>query len=762
MIRKIVSIRNVGRFLSYGASGQVDLRRYDLIFAENGRGKTTICDIFRSLQTGDPDLVLGRATLGGTGAPEIEILLDTGLARFSAGTWNQTVADIVIFDSTFVSENVYSGDTVDLANRRNLYRLIIGKEGIGLARAIEELDTASRRKSTEIRERLLAVQAHVPKGLTVEMFLALAEDPEVNAKISSKEIELQAGKEASRIATRAALSALTFPALPPRFEALLAKTISGVATDVERQVAEQIRSHDMHDRGEAWLSEGLGYIRDNTCPFCAQGLDGVQPLLAAYATYFSEAYEQVRDEVGAAREEIDSALGDAAIEAMGRLLDQNGAAVEFWSQYCPIAAPVLVGGEGAAAKAVRALRQSAHALLDRKLTKLLEPVVLDGCIRAALTELGEVQAQVGTYNNGVATANAVIKAKKVATATTDVRLVEIALVLLRATRTRHTDSVRSACEAYVAAEAEKKALEHRKEDIRRQLDEYSRHVVERYELTINQFLREVGAGFLITGTRHGYPGGVASSSYQILINDTAVDLGDRETPLGKPSFRNTLSSGDKNTLALAFFLAQLEEDRDQAAKIVLFDDPFSGQDSFRKDWTVQRIKKCGQSCQQVLVLSHDKSFLKRVWDRLTPEANERKCLQLSRVGVRDTRIAGWDIEEGTQAGFGADRRALVEYYRTGSGAPLEVVRKIRPVLESHCMRLYPGEFTGDSLGGIIGKVRAAGPGHQLFLLLDDLDALNEYATRYHHGEDPSEATEPINDTELQSFIHRTLEITGGC
>lgn len=52
MPRKIIAIKNVGRFLSYSASGNVELKRYNLIFAENGPGKTTLCAILRSLHLG--------------------------------------------------------------------------------------------------------------------------------------------------------------------------------------------------------------------------------------------------------------------------------------------------------------------------------------------------------------------------------------------------------------------------------------------------------------------------------------------------------------------------------------------------------------------------------------------------------------------------------------------------------------------------------------------------------------------------------------
>jgi wobble nucleotide-excising tRNase len=282
-----------------------------------------------------------------------------------------------------------------------------------------------------------------------------------------------------------------------------------------------------------------------------------------------------------------------------------------------------------------------------------------------------------------------------------------------------------------------------------------------YEKTINRLLDEFQAGFRITGTAPSYAGGVVSSSYKIVINDTPVELGNADTALDKPSFRNTLSSGDKSTLALAFFLAQLEHDPDKAAKMVIFDDPFNSQDAFRKDCTIQKIKRCGAVCAQVVVLSHDQDFLKRIWDRLPPD--ERKCLKLTRVGLRDTTIIELDIAEATQAPYKAQRTVLLDYYHDSKGEPRDVVQKIRPVLESYCKILGGALFADDdTLGVMIGKIRNAGADHQLLPLCDDLEDLNEYTKRYHHGENPNAATEQINDIELQGKVKLTLELTGGC
>ncbi|MEX2375276.1 MAG: AAA family ATPase, partial [Dehalococcoidia bacterium] len=555
----------------------------------------------------------------------------------------------------------------------------------------------------------------------------------------------------------------TLPELPHELGALLGKTLEGVAEDAERRVTEQVAAHGMHARGEAWLSEGLRYSAQSSCPFCDQSLDGdAAALIAAYRAYFSEAYDQLRREVRTVRERIASDLGDRPVAAVESILSQNEGGHEFWSRYTEMASPRLPDA-AQVGDTIRALRVAALALLDRKASSPLDAISLDTRYAEAVSAMARLRDDVGAYNARVASANEAIATRKAATASSDIQSVDVDLARLRASKKRHEMPTKAACEEYQRAEAEKTDIENAKAAVRTDLDGYTGQVIERYERKINQLLDDFNAGFRITRTSHGYPGGVASSSYQILINDTPVPLGDARTPVDQPSFRNTLSSGDRSTLALAFFLAQLHHDPDRGTKLVVFDDPFTSQDSFRRDCTVQKIKRCGEASQQVIVLSHDPRFLKRIWDRLDMHAAERKSLEMTRVGRLDTTICAWDIEEATQAAYNADRGALKDYHLHAQGAPRDIVQKIRPVLESYCRYVGGGAVSSsDTLGVIVGRIRDVGSTHVLFPVLDDLDGLNEYTRRYHHGDNPDAATEPIDQTELDGFVRRTLDITGGC
>jgi wobble nucleotide-excising tRNase len=111
IIKKIVKVENVGRFTKLLPTGDVEFRKLTLLYGENGRGKTTIAAMIRSLKTGHAAHITERATLGASGGQTIEVLLGTGgVAKFANGAWNHAFADIEIFDAIFVREK---------ASRRN-------------------------------------------------------------------------------------------------------------------------------------------------------------------------------------------------------------------------------------------------------------------------------------------------------------------------------------------------------------------------------------------------------------------------------------------------------------------------------------------------------------------------------------------------------------------------------------------------------------------------------------------------------------------
>lgn len=80
----------VGRLRRCRPEGDVTLKKFTLLFGENGRGKSTLCAILRSLQSNNPDIIAGRKTLGETANPTVILKLDGEDARFISNAWQTT------------------------------------------------------------------------------------------------------------------------------------------------------------------------------------------------------------------------------------------------------------------------------------------------------------------------------------------------------------------------------------------------------------------------------------------------------------------------------------------------------------------------------------------------------------------------------------------------------------------------------------------------------------------------------------------------
>ena len=130
MLTRIPLLRNVGRFDSASCPGQ--LRRLLLLYAENGRGKTTLASILRSASTSDPAIIAERGRLGTANLPHIviETASPPSPVMFQHGAWSRPVPEITVFDDIFVDENVCSGLLVESEHRQNLHELILGARGV--------------------------------------------------------------------------------------------------------------------------------------------------------------------------------------------------------------------------------------------------------------------------------------------------------------------------------------------------------------------------------------------------------------------------------------------------------------------------------------------------------------------------------------------------------------------------------------------------------------------------------------------------------
>ncbi len=759
MLKKVITIKNVGKFRNCHAAGDVEFRPHTLIYAENSRGKTTLCDVLRSSQTGNGEYIKGRHTLSSTEEVFVELLFDDGVAKHASGTWNVVHPEIEIYDTTFVHANVYAGDYVDHDHKKNLYRVIVGEEGVKLAREVDDLDEIIRNADRTISQKKNLVEQQIPEGVLLESFLTLSPLEDIDARIEKAQRNVSAYERANEIKNRSSLTPLTLPDLPLNFSELLSRKIGDISSQAEKLVHQHIEK-ETTGASESWVSEGLGYILADTCPFCGQSVTASE-LLETYKTYFGESYNQLKSDVDSLQAEVEAMASDATLLRLEQTLSNNQALLEFWAGFISVK-PLKLNFD-TVRESLQELATQASALVQMKLDALLEAVDLGPYFTEAQSRADVARKLVASYNRQVTATNTLIESKKDDTEAGDGGEAKKQLNHLIAVKQRHDESGQKACKEYKEAMAQKKALQEKKSEAKKTLDDYSASILRKFESRINQLLRMFGAGFQIGSTTRQYRGGHPSSVYQVVIDEIAVDLGDAKTDVGTPSFRNTLSAGDRSTLALAFFIAQVELDPDLATKILVFDDPFSSQDRSRSTCTQQIICRLAGKVDQVVVLSHEPKFLRRVWDCV--EKAKVRALQLTRIGDEST-INPWDIEDETRGEYLQKLLTLKAFVEEGSGDSRHVAQTIRPVLEEYLRFNWPWTFSDSEwLGGFLAKIREAQNGDPLYALvgeLPNLEDINDFSKRYHHAQNPGADSEPIDNTELVSFAKRTLSIVSAC
>lgn len=753
-LQQINVLRNIGQFDSVTPGAQLPLNQLSLIYAENGRGKTTFSAVLRSLRTGNSDFIIERNRLGAIHTPHVVLTVSGAQFQFQNGTWNATHPRIAIFDDLFVSQNICSGLEIDSEHRQKLHDLIIGAQGVMLNQTFQTHVRRIEQHNNTLREREAAIPPMVRGILTIEQFCALPSIPNIDQAIAQAERNLAAAQSTDSIRQRHHFQQIQLPSFDiTAIGNLLGQNLANLNAEAARRVQTHIGT--LGANGERWVAQGMELLQNrDTCPFCSQQLSGVQ-LIQNYQAYFSQGYEQLKRSIEQFAQLTTTAHGAPIQTAFERSVREAVEARMFWQQFVVI--PEINIDTAAVVRAWNNARDMISRALATKQAAPLESLALSEEAHRAISEYETSRAQVAALSAALVACNSQIAIVKEQAAAGNVNALTNDLVRLRATQQRYSTPISERCSEYLAEKAAKEATEALRNQARTALDQYRQNVFPAYEQSINAYLQRFNAGFRLTSVTSQNTRSGSSSTYNVLINNVQVPL----TANTGPSFRNTLSAGDRNALALAFFFASLESDPQLAQTIVVVDDPMTSLDEHRALTTVQEIRRLIPNIAQLIVLSHSKTFLCEIWDGADRVA--RSAMRITRDGHGST-FSTWDVTQDMVTEH--DRRhALVNGYLNAANPSVErnVACALRPILESFVRVAYPNVFQpGAMLGQFIDRCRQMLNSPNPILNTNDINELRDlldYANRFHHDTNAAWQTEQINDQELIQFCRRTLAFT---
>jgi wobble nucleotide-excising tRNase len=689
LLNRLQLFRNVGQFDSVTTAAAIALARLTLGYAENGRGKTTLSAILRSLATGDPLPIVERHRLAAPNPPHVVIECTGGPppAIFQNGAWNRTVSDIVVFDDTFVDANVCSGLVVESGHRQRLHELILGSQGVAFNRALQQLVAQIEEHNRLLRTRADAIPANVLGGLSVDDFCALPTRADIDEAIREAERTLAAAKEQDSIRTTQEFDPVS---LPPIDVAALRLLLARDLPELDRAAAEHVQNHitTLGEGGEAWVASGMERIPGvaepdgKPCPFCAQDLGGSE-LIEHFRSYFGDAYAALKREVAHALAVFGGQHEGDARAAFERSIGRQAERRQFWSRFADV--PAVELDTAAIARTWASAQNVVVASLDAKRNAPLEPIGLSEAAGAALDEYERAQTQVLAVSNRLQQANGAIRLVKEQAAAGNTAVLEADVARLKAAKSRHTPAVAPLCDEYLAEKARKATAEQQRDTARAALERYRQTVFPTYQEAINDYLRKFNAGFRLDRITSQNIRGGSACTYNVLINNQPIPVSGTASAPGEPSFRSSLSAGDRNTLALAFFFASLDQDVNLANKIIVIDDPISSLDEHRSLTTVQEVRRLMQRTLQVLVLSHNKPFLCNIWDGT--DTTLRGAIEFVRAGDGST-IRAWDVNRDMITEHDRRHALLRDYTVAATPNDRDVASSLRPVIESFIRVAY--------------------------------------------------------------------------
>lgn len=764
MIDRFQLIRNVGRFSSFTASADSGFSQLTLVYAENGRGKSTLAAILRSLSTGDPTLINERRRLGTPGAPHVVISINNGqsTAIFQNSGWSLQYPDIRVFDDIFVDQNVHSGLLVEAGHRQNLHELIIGRAGVALGRRVDQLTQEIAGLQATVREKETQITPQIRGSSSVEEFCALPHVPDIDAAIDAAQRRITALGQTNAVRSTTSFAAF---ALPPIEVGQLRALLSHGLEDLDAAALGVMRQHltGLGPNGESWVSQGMGFLPpgevEGGCPFCGQDL-GPARLVQHYRAYFSQSYAAHKAEITRTRSTLSTQLSGDALARFQREVEAGRQLRQFWGQFLEV--PEINLDSAHIARVWQDARDALLQLLDRKLASPLDDIEIDGESCAKLKLFSGIASSVVTVSRALQGLNDEIARLKTETEQGNLPAAQADLQRLRTTRSRHSPDADRLCQEYLAARQAKEAVERTKAAVREELDQHRQAVIPRYQSAINELLRRFSADFRIVEVQAVNPRGYPSSTYCIEINAHRIPVAGTEAPAGDPTFRSTLSSGDRNTLALAFFFAWLEQEPGLRSVVVVIDDPVSSLDDARSIATAQEIRGLVGRTRQTIVLSHSKALLCAIWQH----ADQSRCGTLEvRRSPGDSVITAWDVHSESITEYDRRHALLRDYDRGAVTDARQVAQSLRLVLEGFLRVACPEHVPpGTLLGNFIDQARQSQAGPRPIISssdLQELEQVKEYANRFHHDSYPAWDIEVanINETQLHGFVRRVLAFT---
>ena len=714
MIKKIRVIKQVGVFSNFDSGSDKEFDKLTFIYGLNTYGKSTLCDIFKSLSSGDNEIVKKRKTKPENKSNQQQIVLSVDDNNsnsekniiFQNDNWNNNIIaeNLEIFDAAFVYENVFDGISL-LDNREtkeSFSDFILGAEGVRLGHELGK-------KRKDLRDQKKDLKKTTPD------YVKNANDREIHDFISLKvtetleylKNEIAALTNKKRILSENIQNKDKILQLPepskigvPNFGSLTnaidsANTILKTSFDGLKEGAiAKLQEHIKHclqndNEAENWIKKGLTFVIDDSCPFCGQDLTNAKELIDTYHSYFNQEYIDFIAN-------IDNNL-DRHIACISMPINSENAANQA----------LLNLKEYSGKIDTKEYKNAVKAIEDSKVKiPELEKQINDAIsvIKASLEKFSESKKQkpyhsiktiekndlidiIGQYQKILQEINDNIEitVKHISTYkdkfrndTVSIELHGLKNIIQEYEKKKARLEQADKCNEYTEKEESIENLTKEVNTFSFNLEKDQNDYLEKYFGSIDSFFQKLGG-----------------KDYKI-EKSSASDRGDKKVYGITVKFKNkkvsnndlqfVFSDSDRRALALSIFWAKLSTAKDSEItnKIIILDDPVTSFDDNRIIKNNDIIWNFKDKTNQVILLTHYPSFVKEFYKRCNPK--DRSNFMEIKQDNKTSFLEKMDIEFFCCNEMEQQFYSISDYINKQSSA--DIRQKLRPYFENHLKTLF--------------------------------------------------------------------------
>lgn len=641
-IDRIRKINNIGTYEKAG-NGQIALKPFTYIYASNTYGKTTFCDILRSLKENNISIINNRKTIGcrETDKCVVEFTIDNKNVTFNGDLWEipeelNIRENLQIFDINFVNENVFTNFNIEHKNKENFTSFVLGTRCVELVSSLDEMENllVNKEHDAKTKKPLLEkrLREYTYEELKKEKYLDSFKDAEcrvISAKEAIKTLRNQK-KDIDKIKAIKSFRLLqisfdSIVSLVKKVENELKKYYSFDLTSIKLEI-DKIKK-DNPKITENWLKTSSSISAgESCCPLCGSNIEDNEKI-KIISKYFSE---EVISIINSLESLINDVNKEVREQSFGSLVARLMSSAKEILPYCNISKDDNIEFDENIqnlSKDIELFNQQVDMVKEELLNRLREKLASISLAEHSLVETNklvyeiiprillkqdEINAKINLYND--------IFEKYQYELSEDFlekKIVELKKEMQSDEKILLRGMYNSEIEELKQLDDHVKELKKKIKETRAKIDEQQEEFLNKYFSTIQLIFSKLGSENYRIERETTPRGKKKVYGVKIYFKNKLVD----ET-------RYCLSESDRRALALSVFLAKIKIDNNPN-EIIVLDDPITSFDENRMRLFVSVLNSLKESafCQTIILLHYENFF--KVITQSTPDKTLLKITRKS-------------------------------------------------------------------------------------------------------------------------------------